>query len=133
MVSFPKGLDLIRQALLRCKKFLSLTNREKPDVPWRLSSVGALAADSRINKGTRRRERGGPQFSQARTVRLNSVKEESERDPVQEASDRQRRERLLEADKDSGSEARQQGSAVDQKQREKRRLVGHVVRSAPWI
>jgi hypothetical protein len=39
---------------------------------------------------------------------------ESERDPTQEASDRERRERLLQADKDSGSEASQQGSEADQ-------------------
>jgi hypothetical protein len=64
--------------------------------------------------------------------RLNLMKE-SERDPAREASDRKRRERLLQADKDSGSEASQQGSEADQKQREKRRLIGQVVRSAPWI
>jgi hypothetical protein len=80
-------------------------------------------------------EQGGPQLSlvnQARTVRLNFMKE-SEKDPVQEASDQQRRERLLKSDEDSGSEASQQGSELDQKQREKRRLIGQVVRSAPWI
>jgi hypothetical protein len=57
---------------------------------------------------------------------------ESEKDPVQEASDQQRRERLLKADEDSGSGANQ-GSEAEQKPREKRRLLGQVVRSAPWI
>jgi hypothetical protein len=70
--------------------------------------------------------RPGEQF------RLNLMKE-SERDPAREARDRERRERLLQADKDSGSEESQQGSEADRKQREKRRLVGQIVRSAPWI
>jgi hypothetical protein len=65
-------------------------------------------------------------------LRLNLVKE-SERDPAQEARDQQRRERLLQADEDCGSGTSHQGSEADQKQCEKRRLVGHVARSAPWI
>ena len=64
--------------------------------------------------------------------RLKFVKE-SGKDPVQEASDQQRRDRLLKSDEDSGSGASQQGSELDQKQREKRRLIGQAVRSAPWI
>ena len=64
------------------------------------------------------------------------MKEESEaRNPVQEAHDQQRRERLLKADEDYGSGASQQGLEVDRSQDEgrRRRLVGLVARSAPWI
>ena len=78
---------------------------------------------------------GGPQIQLGRPeeqFRLNLMKE-SERDPAEEARDRERRERFLQTDKDSGSEASQQGSEADQKQRETRRLIGQVVRSAPWI
>jgi hypothetical protein len=66
---------------------------------------------------------------------LGFVKEESERDPVQEARDQQRRERLRKADEDCGVGASQQGLEADHRQAESRRkkLAGHVARVAPWI
>ena len=91
---------------------------------------------SRCNEKPAEANQGAPQFSlppKRGRVRLKFVKEESERDPVQETSDRQRRERFLKFDEDCGSGASDQGSEADQKQHETRRLIGTVVRSAPWI
>jgi hypothetical protein len=53
------------QQVDRARGSLKLSDRAGPGVPRRLSSVGVLAADSRINKGARRAEQGGPQFSLA--------------------------------------------------------------------
>jgi hypothetical protein len=71
--------------------------------------------------------------NRAKSITLQFVKEESERDPVQEARDRERRERIQRADEDYCSGG-QQGPEADRGQVERRRkLVGLVARSAPWI
>jgi hypothetical protein len=73
--------------------------------------------------------------NRAKSITLWLVKEESERDPVQEARDQQRGERFRQADEDCGLGANQQASEADHKQGENRRkkLAGHVARSAMWI
>jgi hypothetical protein len=60
------------------------------------------------------------------------MKEESERDPAQEARDRERQERLLRADEDYGSGG-QQGPEAREQVEKRRKLGGIVARSAPWI
>jgi hypothetical protein len=72
---------------------------------------------------------------QVQRIDLNFVKEQSERDPVQEARDQQRRERLRQADEDCGVGASQQGLEADHREAETRRkkIAGNVARIAPWI
>ena len=57
------------------------------------------------------------------------MKEESERDPAQEARDRERQERLLRADEDYGSGG-QQGPEAREQVEKRRKLGGIVARSA---
>ena len=66
---------------------------------------------------------------------MGFVKEDSEADPVQEARNEQRRERLRKIDEDCGLGANQQGLEAGQREDESRRrkLVGHVARLVPWI
>jgi len=60
------------------------------------------------------------------------MKEESERDPAQEARDRERQERLFRADEDYGSGG-QPGPKAREQVEKPRKLGGIVARSDPWI
>ena len=74
---------------------------------------------------------GGPQFSLAdrgERVTVNLMKEKAKEIPPKKLAIGEREKSYLQADKDSGSEASQQGSEAEREQHEKRRLVGQVVR-----